>query len=386
MTPDEALDQDTPEARVAALVDEVRRDPQDPRGRDRLVALLAERSPLYAGRGANAVVRLRGYLIAAFEQLGLPDEALPYVLEELESGRDAYLVAAAARALRGRDPTPDAVPFLLRALENIRDVDDVVSFAGYRPRWPAPDPTTATGELLQTLAWLGEHARLAWPARAARGEDPGAVSGPARATLAAILDRLGDHHPGCCPATPASPLPAGLGVRSGGGRDEAIPADVLLQDQDGRTLTFGEFFVGWPSVVAFFYTRCDNPNKCSLTITKLAQLQRALRQGPLPGRVRTAAITYDPDFDLPPRLRAYGENRGAVFGAGDRFLRTLDGLRPLDDYFQLGVSLGQALVNRHRIELFVLDPAARVMATFARLQWDVGDVLAVALSAPAHTL
>jgi cytochrome oxidase Cu insertion factor (SCO1/SenC/PrrC family) len=382
MPPDEALDQDTPEAQVAALVDEARRDPRDPRGRDRLVALLAERSPLYAGRGANAVVRLRGYLIAAFEQLGLPDEALPYVLEELETGRDAYLVAAAARALRGRDPTPDAVPFLLRALDNIRDVDDAVSFAGYRPRWPAPDRTTATEELLLTLAFLGEHARPALPDLVALGEDPGAVSGPARATLTAILDRLGDDRPGCCTPAPASPLPGGLGVVAGG-RERAVPADIVLEDQDGRTLTFGEFFVGWPSVVAFFYTRCDNPNKCSLTITKLARLQRALRRGPSPGRVRTAAITYDPGFDLAPRLRAYGENRGAVFGPGDRFLRAPGGLRPLDDYFQLGVNFGQALVNRHRIELFVLDSAAQVVATFARLQWDVDEVLGVALSAPA---
>ena len=42
-----------------------------------------------------------------------------------------------------------------------------------------------------------------------------------------------------------------------------------LEDQDGARVTFGEFFAGKPSVVAFFYTRCDNPNKCSLTITKL---------------------------------------------------------------------------------------------------------------------
>src|SRR5215208_4220084 len=177
MSTEDALEQDTREARVADMVDEAR---QDPRGRDRLVALLPERSPLYAGRGANAVVRMRGYLIAAFEQLGLPDEALPYVLEELQTGRDAYLVAAAARALRGRDPTGDAVPFLLRALENIRYADDAVSFAGYRPRWPAPDRTTATEELLETLAWLGEHARPALPALAALGEEPGAISGPAR--------------------------------------------------------------------------------------------------------------------------------------------------------------------------------------------------------------
>ena len=33
---------------------------------------------------------------------------------------------------------------------------------------------------------------------------------------------------------------------------------------------------GHPTIVVFFYTRCDNPLKCTLTITKLGQMQRAL--------------------------------------------------------------------------------------------------------------
>ena len=75
-------------------------------------------------------------------------------------------------------------------------------------------------------------------------------------------------------------------------------------------------------MVAFFYTRCDNPNKCSLTITKLGRLQRRLADLGLDGRIQTAAITYDPEFDLPARLRAYGENRGVVFSPSDRLFRT----------------------------------------------------------------
>jgi protein SCO1/2 len=62
--------------------------------------------------------------------------------------------------------------------------------------------------------------------------------------------------------------------------------------------------------VVFFYTRCDNPNKCSLTVTKLARLQKSIVEEQLEGLLRTAAITYDPAYDLPPRLKAYGDNRG----------------------------------------------------------------------------
>lgn len=367
------FDQDTPEERIAALVDAVKRDP---RCRDALVELLPERISLYAGRSTNATIRMRGYIIAAFEQAGLPDPAVPYVLEELESGRDAYLVAAAARAIRGLSgPAGYAVPFLLKAIENIKYADDAVSFDRYRPLWPAPNHTTAIEEIMKTLAWLGDRARPALPALEALQADRGALSAPARAVLEAIVTGLGDADACCCAGQENA-----IGFAAGGpARDEqpsaTVPVDVEMEDQDGRAVTFGGFFTGRPSIVVFFYTRCDNPNKCSLTITKLAQLQRALRQEGLQGQLRTAAITYDPGFDLPARLSAYGRNRGVVFGDSDRFLRTRTGFDTLQEYFKPGVNFGPALVNRHRIELFILDHEGRIAVTFTRLQWNVQDVL-----------
>ena len=83
--------EDELEATVAA----VRADPST---RHLLVDLLAESSPVYAGRGMATTARLRGWVLAAFEDVGLPAEAGPYVLEELESGIEPHLVAAAARA------------------------------------------------------------------------------------------------------------------------------------------------------------------------------------------------------------------------------------------------------------------------------------------------
>jgi len=60
-----------------------------------LVELLSERHPVHAGRDATTVARLRGYAMAAFERVGLPDRALLFLIEELESGIEAYPVAAA---------------------------------------------------------------------------------------------------------------------------------------------------------------------------------------------------------------------------------------------------------------------------------------------------
>ena len=98
--------------------------------------MLAEQSPVFAGRGTNEAERLRGYILASFETVGLPPEAVPFVLEELETGRNPYTVAAAARALRGAAEVPDEAPALLvGAIARLRGADDVVSFErSRRPR------------------------------------------------------------------------------------------------------------------------------------------------------------------------------------------------------------------------------------------------------------
>src|SRR6185503_14500663 len=90
---------------------------------------------------------------------------------------------------------------------------------------------------------------------------------------------------------------------------------LVFEDHNGESITFKEFFQGQPSIVVFFYTRCDNPMKCSLTVTKLARIQTLLEAQGLADRIRTAAITYDPAFDLPERLRAYGQDRGVRMDA-----------------------------------------------------------------------
>jgi protein SCO1/2 len=295
----------------------------------------------------------------------------PTCWKSWKGGCDAYLVAAAARALRGLErPTSHAVSFLLKAVENIKYTDDAVSFKSYWPRWPVPSYTTAIEEIMKTLAWLGEDARPALPALEALHKERGALSAPAQTTLEAILAELGDTDTCHCPMGPDR----FRGRVRKELRNVAVPAGIEMEDQDGRQLTFGHFFSGKPSIVVFFYTRCNNPNKCSLTISKLAGLQRALGEAGLQGQIQTAAITYDPDYDLPPRLTAYGENRGVVFSDSDRFLRTKTGFEALQDYFELGVNFGPTLVNRHSIELFVLDREARIAVAFTRFQWDVQDV------------
>ena len=315
------------EEEIAAWV--ASRPPTDT-AREAIVSLLQEQHPLLAGRSTSETSRIRGYALAAFERIGLPDAALPYILDELQNGDDAYLVAAAAKALRGARAPADvafAVPFLDGARENIRYVDAPITFDEYKPPRPVERRTTAVEEIRRTREWIGDVDCCAPPAR------PSSV----RRSLA--LERL------------------------------------ELEDQDGQSVRFGDFFSGKPSVVAFFYTRCDNVRKCSLTITKIAALQRALAARGLDAQVRLGAMTYDPLFDSPARLRAYGRERGVTFGEDVRFFRAKERFDDVRAAFDLGVNYVGAIVNRHRIELYVIDRNGRLAGSLTRLAWTEEEVV-----------
>lgn len=144
---------------------------------DALLDLMREDHPVYTQRGTAATARMRGWVLLALASGGLPEQALVFVLEELETSNEPYLVAAAATALRNY-PKPHAgmVPFLLRSIDNIRYHDDLVCLSQYGGFVVPPNTgATALHELLSTLLWLGPLAQAARPALDAMLSAPGVV-------------------------------------------------------------------------------------------------------------------------------------------------------------------------------------------------------------------
>jgi cytochrome oxidase Cu insertion factor (SCO1/SenC/PrrC family) len=399
------IDGSAGETVIAELVDVLRHAPD---GAQRLAALLPENLPLYEGRSASETTRLRGYLLAALADTGVPPGALPFLVESLESGHDAYEVAGAAIGLRGlRALTGSEIPALLTALHNLDGADATVSFERHKPCWPYAEPTTAVTEVVRTIGMLGAGSRAARADLERFADQQDRLSARVLTEIRRVLDPMppqageGDQAGGCGPGCGCGLSADQAGTVGAGtppvdadaqdaccGPDQVAPtgtvqerrddedgAEILVQDQDGLLERFEEFYRGRPSVLAFFYTRCDNPYKCSLTITRLAAVQRALDERGLAGGVRVTAVTYDPEFDLPHRLKLYGEHRGMRFGETARFFRAVSGFDRLRRRFDLRANYGPSTVNRHQIELHVLDEQARVRTSFTRLQWQVDDVV-----------
>ena len=343
--------------------------------------LLDERHVVYRGVGTPAVTRMRGALLLALGERALPSTALPFVLEELESAHDAWLTAVAAHVLR-KYPEPSAsfAEPLLSAVLYIQHQDEIVRLASYGGYGPEGDTTTAMGEVMQTIGWLGR----AGAACVSRLEELLAQNpGPATSAIVAkALDAIrtdgrvmATSHSCCCGAKATAAAP------SEPARDIS---NVQLQDHSGAELTFADAFHGRPSIVVFFYTRCDNPTKCPLTMYRFGSLQRLLQQSDLGNSIGLAAITYDPEYDRPERLLQYAESWGVTPSAHHRILRAVSDFQALSEYFSLGVNFSASgIVNRHQLEAFVLDKHGHIRHVVSRRRWD--EAMLMQLAAPlAH--
>lgn len=349
---------------------------------DELVALLSEDHPIYRQRGAPTVVRMRGWAMLALSRGPVPDSGLAYLLEELDTGIDAYLMGAAARALRAY-PTPEAsfAPFVMRGIQNIQFYEEPLSFEAYGEYAESNDGPSPLRELFATLVWLGPMAGGVLPELQAFRETcqlPKRLLPDLDAAMQALgkqSQSVADDGESCCRLPP---LLANLFSWSRGHQQRADSTPigkVPFEDHDGELIRFDEFFHGRPSIVVFFYTRCENALKCSLTVSKLARVQKLLESKGLAENIQTAAITYDPEYDDPVRLRRYGGNRDVSFGERHRMLRSMSGIDALREHFQLGVNFVDSLVNRHRVEAYILDQGGRIASVFTRIHWHEQEVV-----------
>lgn len=325
-----------------------------------LLALLHENAPLYRGKASSEVERLRALIMVELVKAGFAGELLPYAIEEFETGTDAYAIAAAARVVRAAPNLPIGIgPLINRAAERVRRRDQFVIFEDGASA-PGHSPVTAVDEVMAALSALNPRSCAA----PSSGEDM-----PASALLQPVPEQV---RAACCHqgrASEAIEQSSGLIVGTVAG-----VGDIEMQDQDGQCTQFGDLFAKRVGLAAFFYTRCMTPEKCSRTVSQLAEVARLICGTKADGSVMIAGITYDPAYDLPERLRRYGGERGLTFAQNCQLLRTTGSFDALRDRLQLGVGYGTSTVNRHRIELILIDRSGDIAQAHVRRLWDARDM------------
>lgn len=151
--------------------------------------------------------------------------------------------------------------------------------------------------------------------------------------------------------TPAFPLLVPLGAE--------VP-DFTLIDQNGGPFTLSSLR-GQVVAVTFIYTRCPLPDYCPRMITNLQALER--RFAAQVGKdLALLAITFDPQYDTPARMKDYARS----FGADEPGWYFLTG--SLESVTRVCASLGvefwpeEGLIT-HTLQTVVLDRDGRLVAS-----------------------
>jgi len=86
---------------------------------------------------------------------------------------------------------------------------------------------------------------------------------------------------------------------------DEVPNFALL-NQDGKEIRIRNYR-GKALLLTFIYTRCPDPNQCTLMSTNFAAVDQSLQKQPeLSKTVHLLSISFDPDYDTPKVLRSYG--------------------------------------------------------------------------------
>src|SRR5579862_9910262 len=114
--------------------------------------------PPYQNQSGSAVARMRGWVLESIGRAGpLPDEALPYVLEELETAHDPYLLAVAASVIRtSPQPLASFSQALHTASQNARVIEAPVMLGVYGGMDASgAGATSPVRELTAAIEWMG---------------------------------------------------------------------------------------------------------------------------------------------------------------------------------------------------------------------------------------
>jgi protein SCO1/2 len=167
---------------------------------------------------------------------------------------------------------------------------------------------------------------------------------------------------------------------------DAVP-DFKLLNENGRTIHLGQF-KGRVVLLTFIYTRCPLADYCPRMNKNFAQIDQALATDKkLYGETHLLSISFDPKFDTPAILKSYGGiytgGKQAVFGHWDFAAPPESELPTIEQFFDLGVTPGDAGTLTHSLSTALIGKDGKVLAWYPTTEWTPADVLAAMKSAAA---
>jgi protein SCO1/2 len=160
--------------------------------------------------------------------------------------------------------------------------------------------------------------------------------------------------------------------------------DFNLVDQDGKPVRTAQF-KGKALLITFIYTRCPLDDFCPKMSRNFAAITKSLSTDKaLYDSTHMLSISFDPAFDTPSVLKAYGKS----YTGSDNFAHwqfvapAKDALPAVTQYFNVGVTPENDKSLTHSLSTVLIDPAGKIAAWYPGSEWTPEEVVSKIRSMP----
>jgi len=177
----------------------------------------------------------------------------------------------------------------------------------------------------------------------------------------------------------ASPIP-GQAVEAKAG--DEVP-NYRLINQDGKAIRIHDY-KGKTLLLTFIFTRCQDPDQCTLMSGNFATMDQELQKQPeLYAKTHLLSISFDPEYDTPKVLRSYGAAYTGKYtdetfahwefasGSADEVkgIAQFFGLR----YYQDSQSGKEQVI--HSLRTAVIGPESKIIKVYRGNDWKPAEVV-----------
>jgi protein SCO1/2 len=157
---------------------------------------------------------------------------------------------------------------------------------------------------------------------------------------------------------------------------DRIP-DFVFLDQDGKRVTLRNYH-GKAVALTFIYTRCPLPEFCIRMSDHFNKIQALLKKNAERGSWQLVTVSFDPVYDRPPAMKAYGETYGADFSRWS-FLTDPDTtgrtVLALADGFDLTYEADEGALIAHNLRTVLINPKGELVEVVKDNEWKPEEIV-----------
>ena len=160
---------------------------------------------------------------------------------------------------------------------------------------------------------------------------------------------------------------------------DVVP-DFALRNQSGRVVRVKDF-KGKALLITFIYSRCPLSDYCPKMSRNFAEIDKALKgDAGMYARTHLLSVSFDPAYDSPAVLKSYGgaytgEYSNEKFAHWDFAAPAKKDLMGMLEFFDVGVTPGDAGTLNHSLSTALVGPDGRIVAWWAGNDWTPAEVL-----------